>query len=112
VNEGVNDLIPKLYESVYGDEEKKAIAKKKYVEEIFPAAIKNFNALLEKNGNNGPFVGNKYSYADFAVYFGIGQSQKLPGIEEIVNSYPHVKAFYERIDSLEAIKKHIETRGY
>jgi len=91
------------------DEQKKKEMLTKFVTEILPPAFKSYIAILEKNGGGKGFiVGDSLTWADIGLAHALwGLQTRQPGI---LDAYPLLKSYMERITSRPNIKAWIDKR--
>jgi glutathione S-transferase len=94
-------------------EEQKAAAKEKLVAEFLPVQLESLSKLLEKNGNNGFFVGSKLSYADLGLWALLNLVfNHVAGSREVVEKIPALKAFLDGVAARDKIKAYLARDVY
>lgn len=104
----IQDFIVAAVKAMYEkDEAKKAELMKTHKEETVPKFLGLFEKQLEKNGN-GYFVGSDVTLADLYVYDLVwGLVKNAPNV---LDSFPLLKANFEKIASIPQIKSYIDAR--
>lgn len=97
---------------IYGmkDETRKAEMSKEYLENGLPKHMANFEKLLTRNNNGDGFcVGDKLSLADLTALF---YFEMLPVLGEanILEKYPKIKAYNDRVVAVPNIAAWLEAR--
>lgn len=108
--ETLNDLITPLAVQVMRekDESKRPEIIETVVRPVVLEGYAKFEALLAKN-SHGFVVGSKASYADFALHCNVQTLSHWFGAD-FVNAFPHIHKCCEKVESIAAIKEHIEKR--
>jgi len=94
------------------DEAAKVEMFKFFATETVPPVLKSITTILEKNGGSGYLVGDKVTWADIAVAYGLqGIDQLGPahGIDVLAN-FPQLKSLIDRVLNLPNIKAWIDKR--
>lgn len=107
VTDGQHDFRMKYVKLIYQNYE---AGKEDFIKEL-PAELEKFEKLLKRNNDgNGFFVGNKISFADYAVYDILcSQLVLVPGC---LDAFPLLKAFHARIDTRPGIQQYHQSEGY
>ena len=93
------------------DPERKEKQRKNWFENKLPPAMKNFEAILKRNGT-GYFVGDKITYADIGFFslFNVYLARGKPTVPNEFAGYPLISALYERITKEPRIAAYLKTR--
>uniref|UniRef100_A0A0K0FVD1 Hematopoietic prostaglandin D synthase (inferred by orthology to a human protein) n=1 Tax=Strongyloides venezuelensis TaxID=75913 RepID=A0A0K0FVD1_STRVS len=105
VDDVMNNFRPAFFEK---DPTKKAELLKKIFEEHGIPALKRFEGFLKKNGS-GYFVGKKITLADFAMFQSLLYFKKLVS-ESVLDNFPELEKFYNRVSKDEHLKPYLQTR--
>ncbi|CAI2354791.1 unnamed protein product [Caenorhabditis sp. 36 PRJEB53466] len=101
--EGVRDVRIKYIRYIYHNEE----TREQFVNVTLPAALEKLEALFKVHP--GDFViGNKISYADYILFEELDVYNTLD--DSILNKFPVLKAFRERIWNRKNLKTYLEKR--
>jgi glutathione S-transferase len=94
-------------------EEQKTAAKAKLVAEYLPTQLGSLSKLLEKNGNNGFFVGSKLSYADLGLWIILSLVfNRVEGSREVAEKIPTLKAFLDGVAARDKVKAYLARDVY
>jgi glutathione S-transferase len=108
-NEGVVEAFAGVFKAAFGSPEDKADAQEKLLRETLPAQLALFETLLERNGNNGHFVGAKLSYADINLwvtlqfFFVLVESSR----HSLLRGFPAVKKLADGVAERERVKAYV-----
>jgi len=104
LNEGIVELFGKLVSALFGSAESKA-AGTKTLHENLGKLLTPYENILAKS-HSGFLVGDKVSYADLHLYFGVGALQHKLGSEIAaeLEKFPKVKALAAHVGNIERIK--------
>ena len=102
------DLVKFIWEP---DQEAKKIFKKTFTSEKIPQFMKHFENKL-KETNTGFVIGTKLTFVDVALFRIVEciDDNSLFCRQMVLNSYPLIKAHYEKIGSLPKIAEWIKNR--
>ncbi|XP_057304055.1 glutathione S-transferase-like [Hydractinia symbiolongicarpus] len=111
MNEHLENLVKIMFNKETSDEEKQK-GYDEYFESDQTKRYFNYLTKLLKTANDGKnfFLGEKISLADF--YFFSYHDMIKKDCPSYLKPYPELKALVDRVGSIEAIKKHMETRTY
>lgn len=113
--EGLNDVLGEVAKTIFGTPaDQQAAAKEKLTKEYLPTQLGYLGRLLEKNGNNGHFVGSKLSFADVMLFVGLNMLfTRVPESRDpLLNVSPAVKKAFETVTERERIKAYLARNVY
>jgi len=108
--EGVQDFLAVWNRAYYATREKeKALAT--FLADGAPTWLGFFGKILEKNG--GDFlVGSKLSYGDTSLFVAVKRTAEMEGGKEVLEKFPVMFAFYQRMSNLPRVKRFYESDPY
>jgi glutathione S-transferase len=109
------DTFNAIAKAIFGTPaDQQAEAKEKLAKETLPAQLTNFEKLLEKNGNNGFFVGSKLSYADVTLWVALQLVfARVEGSrDQLLGAFPAVKKLIDGVSERERIKAYVARDVY
>eukprot|EP01133_Synstelium_polycarpum_P007476 gene7476-8747_t len=84
-------------------------AKAKFHAETAPKFLSLFENHLKSTGGQY-FVGNKYTLADVAIFFGLENLIRFNDLTDLIKDYPTVTGFFNKFESVPSIAEHIKAR--
>eukprot|EP01133_Synstelium_polycarpum_P018230 gene18230-21811_t len=84
-------------------------AKAKFHAETAPKFLSIYENHLKKSGGQY-FVGNKYSFADVAIFFGLENLIRFNDLPDFIKNYPTITGFFNKFESVPSIAEHIKAR--
>ncbi|KAL3990540.1 Glutathione S-transferase P [Acanthocheilonema viteae] len=105
--EGIRDLHTKYTKMIYLAYETE---KDSYIKDILPVELAKLEKLLATRDNGKNFIlGNKISFADFALFEELDIHQILD--PHCLNKFPLLKAFHQRMQERPKLKEYYEQRN-